>query len=303
MNKKVFIILVSIIILTVVAVTLCVLYPYRIPFGCNNIGISVGCAKVDDDGGIKWTEGELNDTVWMSDDTWKLNKFAKLLRSLELYETSELPTDIQIVEIYFTHSTLQTREILEKMYVAYDFYTGLLYANKDGKWYLMKENQELNRIIVERMDDRLWKRWRGQSIYSEEEFPESDFENATFRYNLYWEMTDYPSVEEDGLMLSGFNNTDEVEINSREDAIKRAAEELGYDNPVAVTLYDETCGYYMAEIANDNGKGVVDINNGHPELIEPIFTVVMDDKGRTLEVYEGCTRTRPFWNYLTDDGQ
>ncbi len=298
MNKKRGIILGCIIIAIVAVTILCFLYPYRIPLGCNNIAITVGCAKVNDAGEIQWSEGELNDTIWMIDDSWELNKFAKLLRSLKLSEASKLPTDIQIVGIFFTHSTLQSHKTLEKMYVAYDFYTEKLYANKNGVWYEMQENQELNRIIIERMDNRLWKRWRGQSTYSEEEFPDSDFENATFRYNLYWKMTDYPSVEENGLRLSGFNNTDEVVINSREDAIKRAAKELGYDNPVAVTLYDETCGYYMVELANDNGNGIMKENGSSIEYVERIFTIVMDDKGRTLEVYEGCTRTRPFWPEL-----
>ncbi len=294
--KKVFITLGCIIVIIAIS-ALCFLYPYRIPLGCNNIGIEVGCAKVNDMGEIKWSEGELSDTVWMIDNSWELNKFAKLLRSLKLHETSDLPTDMQIVKISFTHSTLQSHETLEKMYVAYDFYTGKLYANKNGKWYLMEANEQLNDHILKRMAGSYW---RGQSTYTGgEEFPDSDFENATFRYDLYW--TTIPKYEygaNPNVQGSGFKNTKESPINSREEAIALAAKELGYDNPVAVTLYDETCGYYMVELANDNGNGIMRKNGNTIELVEPIFTVVIDDEGRTLDVYEGCTRTRPFWPEL-----
>lgn len=287
--------IISLVCIIIVSVVLHVIYIYSIPHGCNNVEITVGCARVNDIGAIKWTDGYASDSIWDIEKTWELNKFAKLLRSLKLVETLELPTDVQLVKISFTHSTYKGNEELKCVYVAYDFYKKRLYANKNDKWYFMENNQELNSVIIERMDGLGGKNWRGQSTYSWEEFPKADFENATFRYDLYWKKSNYPTVEENDLRLSGFNNTDEVPIDSRADAIKRAAEELDYDNPVGVTFHDETCGYYMVELANDNGNGIVKINDGVIELIEPIYTVIMDDKGRTLEVYKGFTRTRPFW--------
>ena len=296
MNKK---ILIAVCCIITAAVIIAVLYffgLYHMPIGCNSIEFAVGCARVNEIGEMKWTEGDSSFILPSDDSSWKLHEVVKLLNSLKLNKASELPTDIQVVKITFMHRDFVKFKKLEYMYVAYDFYTKKVYANKNNSWYMMGENEELNRLISEQMDT-VWfgLGWRGQSTYCPEEFPESDFENATFRYDLYWKKSDYPNATENGLRLSDFNNIDEAVINSREDAILRAAKELGYDNPVGVTFYDETCGYYMVELANDNGNGIVKITDGVIELIEPIFTVIMDDMGRTVEVYEGFTRTRPFW--------
>lgn len=270
-------------------------YQYSIPIGCNNVSMTVGCARVDELGKIEWTDGCADDTLWDIDSRWQLNKFAKLLRSLKLSKINELPTDIQLVKFSYELADYNKHHELKYMYVAYDFYTAKLYANKNDTWYLMEENPDLNRVIVSRMDSFWFGEWRGQSTYCWEEYPEDDFENATFRYNLYWKKSDFPNIEEHGLRLSGFKNTDEKAITSRDEAIARAAKELGYDNPVAVTFYDETCRYYMVELANDAGDGLHRVP-GIADIAEPIYTVIMNSDGQTLEIYEDATRTHPFWS-------
>lgn len=267
---------------------------YSIPYGCNDIKIYNGCAKIDADGTINWTDGIQHAPIYYEDTKFTMGQVAATLRTLKLVQTDKLPTDVQLIEISFSRTTHSTIEKLWTTYIAYDFYTEKLYTQKSGVWYEMQENEQLNDYIMKRIEGSYW---RGQSTYTGgEEFPEADFENATFRYNLYW--TTIPKHEHgtnSNVQVDGFKNTEESPINSREDAVALAAKELGYDNPVAVTFYDETCGYYMVEIANDNGNGIMKKNGSSIEFVEPIFTVVMDDKGRTLEVYEGCTRTLPFW--------
>ena len=127
-----------------------------------------------------------------------------------------------------------------------------------------------------------------------EELAKTDFENATFRYNLYWTL--FPKRGENpNIQWDGFKNTEVNPPSSREDAVALAAKELGYDNPVAVAMYDETCGYYMVEIGNDNGNGIIQCIDNTLTQVEPIYTVVIDNMGRTVEIYLGATRSIPFW--------
>lgn len=294
-RKKTILTYVSIfIVILLVSGTIYLFQLYSIPYGCNCIYLANGCAQIDTHGAINWTDGVQYAPIYYEDTIFTMGQVAATLRTLTLVKADELPSDVQLIEVSFSHVTNTTREKLWTTYIAYDFYTEKLYAQKDGAWYEMHEDEQLNNYIIKRLEGLYW---RGQSTYTGgEEYPKADFENATFRYNLYW--TTIPKYEYDttpNVQLNGFKNTEESPINSREEAVALAAKELGYGNPVAVTFYDETCGYYMVELANDNGKGIMRKNGSSIEFVEPIFTVVMDDKGRTLEVYEGCTRTLPFW--------
>ena len=294
-RKLILLLLISFIVIMLIYTWISIFRLYALPYGCNHLDITNGIAKIDKYGSIKWADGRQHATIFYDDTISKIREIAAVVRTLNLTKTNELPTDVQLIEISFTRFTDTSKDKLWTTYVAYDFYTQKLYANKDGVWYLMKDNERLNTYIIERLTGDFMFPWRGQSTYSREEFTESDFENATFRYNLYW--TVFPMyAKKIDIQLTNFNNTDEKPIPSREDAILRAAQELGYDNPVAIALYDETCNYYMVEIANNNGDGIMKNINGTMRLIEPIYTVIIDDKGKTVEIYLGVTRTRPFWS-------
>jgi len=265
---------------------------YKIPDDCNYICLRNGCAKIEPDGTIIWTEG--SDHLPISDDYYEMGRLEDILSGLKLSKADVLPTDVQLIDITFEHRTwVEPQTVLDSIKFAFDFYTEKFYVHKDNVWYIMEKNDDLNAVIVSSLSSRGIP-IRGESTFCLEEFPDSDFENATFRYNVYWSAF-YDEHFLAGIKNSGFNNVDEVTITSREEAIVRAAKELGYDNPVAVTFYDETCNYYKVEIANDNGNGIMQDTGSMIEFVEPIYSVVIDDMGRTLEVYQGYTRTRPFW--------
>ena len=262
---------------------------YSIPHGCNNVIMRNGVSKINEDGTFQFTVAQYTS---ICNDANEMKRLSKILHSLDVTAANKFPSDVQLIEFRFENLSDYGFRALESIYLAYDFYEKKHYANIDNIWYYLEYDNTLDEYINEGLLAML--AFRGQSTYSLEEFSTADFENATFRYNLYWEKQQIYGGDLN-VQLTDFNNTDEVPIDSRADAIKRAAEELDYDNPVGVTFHDETCGYYMVELANDNGNGIVKINDGVIELIEPIYTVIMDDKGRTLEVYKGFTRTRPFW--------
>ena len=107
--------------------------------------------------------------------------------------------------------------------------------------------------------------WRGQSISSsywhyENEDKKLDLENAYFRYDLYWSCF-YEWMEEAwdryDFRDSGFVNTDESEINNREDAVAMAGKEMGFSNPNGFAYFDETCGYWLVEVYDDRGEYAV----------------------------------------------
>ena len=291
----------GILLTMLIVLAIYVAYLFSIPRGTNYVSADIYCAKVNSSGEIERTEGGRSLCSGMLEDSagvfkWNFRYLAYMLRTIDSKAVDKLPTDVQIVEFSFmNHYDFSFQEIWVKS-IAYDFYTKQLYVLEDGDWYHMKENRALNKAIISNLEytSRYSSiMWRGQSTYSREEYIESDFENATFRYNLYW--TIFPKHGENpNIQWDGFKNTEVNPPNSREDAIALAAKELGYDNPVAVTMYDETCGYYMVEIGNDNGNGVMQVIDSSFEQMESIYTVVIDNMGRTVEIYEGFTRARPF---------
>ena len=288
-------------LITLIIFVIYTVYLFSIPQGSKYISGVTYCAKINGDGEIEACSGRVSLFGGMLEDSpgvfkWDFRYLAYVLRSIDSKPVDKHPTDVQIVEFSFmNYDDFSFQKIWEKS-VAYDFYTKQLYVFEKGNWYRMMENDALSKLILSDLEYSLRYSnviWRGQSIYSREEFTESDFGNATFRYNLYW--TVFPKYGESfDIQWTGFKNTEVSPINSREDAVALAAKELGYDNPVAVTMYDETCGYYMVEIGNDNGNGVMQIVEHSFEQMEPIYTVVIDNMGRTLEIYKGFTRARPF---------
>lgn len=265
-----------------------------IPEHCNYIDLRNGCARINSDGAIVWSDGSQHTPI-SCDDYSQMYELSDVLENLKLTKADILPTDVQLLEIRFEHRTwVEPQIMLDNIYLAFDFYTKKLYALKNDVWYYMENSPKLDELISESLDGQFAVSLRGESTFSSEEFVDSDFDNATFRYNVYWTAFSYKDAI-GSIQLSGFKNTDEVIISTRAEAIVRAAEELGYDNPVAVTFFDETCNYYKVEIANDNGSGIMKDDDGVMTFIEPIYTVIIDDMGRTVELYPGYTRSRPFW--------
>ena len=127
--------------------------------------------------------------------------------------------------------------------------------------------------------------------YAPEEFVDSNFEDPSFRYNLYWKQSGQWKLDGYNWKMTGFKNTSDRAISSKEEAISRAAEELGYESPVGVTFYDETCGYWMVELyENDASYTGLTGNELYSRLRRTVQTVILDDKGRTVEIYDSLTR-------------
>lgn len=88
------------------------------------------------------------------------------------------------------------------------------------------------------------------------------------------------------IKLDGFRNIDSITISDSDDAIRRAAEELGYTSYVAKWCYDPIDGYWLVAICNnENGYEVgsqewdaVVCKNG------TVKTVIMDKNGITVEI-------------------
>ena len=132
--------------------------------------------------------------------------------------------------------------------------------------------------------------WLGQSTYSAEEFTENDFFAPTFRYNLHWKSQSEPSEYRN----TNFKNISPIEAMSESMAVELAAHELGFESPRAIAFYDETCGWWMVELYDDLGQTWDDLQDCYDFMCENVYTVVIDDLGRTVEVYQSVTRGRAF---------
>ena len=122
-----------------------------------------------------------------------------------------------------------------------------------------------------------------------------------FRYYTRWGCPYKPSTEHD-YIDSGFKNINPTVIETKDQAVSRAAEELGYKNPVGVVFYDETCGYWMVELyENPTTNTWADLNEYTDFLYSNVYTVIINDQGITLETYQNITHYKPFLelvNYL-----
>jgi hypothetical protein len=213
-----------------------------------------------------------------------------------------VPTDAQFVRFYFVDSEDYA---MESFTLAYDFHLEKVLILNEGKWYSVKDDSRISSYIPKLLDKALSASdfiWRGQSTFALEEWVEADFENATFRYNLYWVPDVRPwNCEFAEWRGERFVNTEPAEVKTKDQALALAAKELGFTEPVGVTFYDETCGYWMVEMYDAvGGYKSVHENNEYLKLPELCRTVIISDKGITLEVYKSVTRFRPFMEPFMD---
>lgn len=266
--------------------------------GCNNVRIEIIRTTVDPNGCFEWNNVGIFSPIWKSGYN-SMCCLAAELRTLGLQKASTLPTDIELCSISFSKSNDVSHETLWREQLAYDYITKQLYCYRDGEWYYVEENGKLNDYITSAISiDQYSSPWRGQSTYVGEEFAEVDYQSATFRYNLYWKQTNSPSQEKHNLRVDNFKNTDKCIIRGADDAVRLAALELGYESPIATVLYDDISGYYMVELYNDDGVAIPNdiqsINEYCAMLYENVMTVIIDNNGKTVEIYRSVTYFTPF---------
>ena len=239
---------------------------------------------------------------YVYDNIYYLTGLYSVLSKINYKNEGLAPTDAQFVRFSFVDSEDYA---MESFTLAYDFYLEKVLIFNEGKWYSVKDDSRISSYIPKLLDKALNASdfdWRGQSTFAFEEWVEADFENATFRYNLYWVPEERPwSFEFTEWRGEGFVNTEPAEVKTKDQALALAAKELGFTEPVGVTFYDETCGYWMVEMYDAVGgyKPVLE-NNECLKLPELCRTVIISDKGITLEVYKAVTRFRPFMEPFMD---
>lgn len=299
--KKIIIGLFAVLLLVIAASIYCV-WLFSIPADCNVLHIETYCAKISDTGEIQPHEGEV--TVYLADlDQHEYLKpvfrhTASILRQLQCTKTQTIPSDAQILQFRFVDDSPENHNKLWEEYIAFDFYTKKLFVFREGKWYSTKENKRLNAFIEENLNISLqYTVWRGQSTYAPEEFVDSDFENASFRYNLYWKQSEYHDEESYNWRRNGFTNTAAANVLTKEDALSCAAEELGYANPAGTVLYDETCGFWMVELYEDDpAYREMSLDDFCASIHDIAKTVIIDNQGKTVEIYDCLTRYRAFFD-------
>jgi len=307
--KKRSILLISIIFAILAIVLIFVLVLFSIPKSYDELEVNLGCVTIDNTD-IQFSpyiiklKKERHSESAGQNSTWYFKWVSFVLKTVKLTETEDIPTDAQISEIKFSSDGVEQHAVT----YAYDFYQKQVYALKNGKWYEAKNTRLLDKLIVSLYDEALntnSSTWRGQSTFVPEEFvfynkhgyaPQyMDFENATFRYNLYWKPTSRPRDAKDHT-TQGFNITEASKITTREQAMQLAAKEMGYSNYIATALYDVTCNYWMVEIVNaDNFDGLLNDENTF-YLHDNTYTIIINDNGIIKEKYQAITVFTPFLN-------
>lgn len=288
--------------LTVVCALLhLLLWTVSMPGDAVGISVAFSCVKIDADG-KPITQPDRNGVI-----SSNLNGIGEIclnaaVKHIKGVKTDEKPSDVQLVELYYSDADAKS---VKKILLARDFYTGKTFVSHDGgEWRAVLFPSRLDGVLTNALEATGYSlyNWRGKAIYSSYCWDEPrDFndDDMTFRYNLFW-MPNGAYDELRGYKTSGFNNTEPVEIKTKEDAINRAAEEFGFEDPIAVTFYDETCGYWLVEIYENTTYTPID-KSGYGDYLSDLSfrgllqTVIMDDKGITLETYYGFTRYEPFF--------
>jgi len=280
------------------------LYIRRIPTDCDRMEFRMACMELSADGLPQW-QGDIRNTVYTKNNAYGaiangdayIRRTIGILRSQLKQKTDKIPHDVQLAEFSFGNQ----QEEKEVYRIAYDFSEDVLYFYENNTWYQTKERNALNKLIVEQIDAcaiyPLDLRWRGQSTYANEEFVETDWENASFRYELYWK----PSINEEkrkdaSYQDSNFRNTAPTDIQNANDAVALAANELQFQTPVGFVFHDEISGYWMVELYDEQGILMSPSNESGDFLREHVYTVIMDGNGITKEVYRGVTRYTAFWD-------
>jgi len=298
MKRKTWIILgIALAALVAAGIYACTLF--ALPAGCSSVSVQTYCAKVSDTGEILSLGGKADVFSRFTEDApWQCRYVAFLLRTMRCEETAELPADAQIVEISFSDYAPQSGvETLWKEYIAFDFYTEKLYVFRDGRWYSMKERRSFDKFVETNMNASLGygAAWRGQSTYAPEEYVETDFENAVFRYHLRWKQSEDVLRERYHLQTDGFAALPQTDIRTGQDAVDRAAQVLHYGDPKGVAMYDETCGFWMVELYENSAQYEdLPLTEFTEALHGNIKTVILDGSGTVLEVYDSVTRYAAF---------
>lgn len=291
--KKIIIIAIAIVTLILIVIGVSVAYMFYLPSGCAEVHFRIGCAKISESNNVVWYEGALFGYKEVEEDAFFCRKLSATLKSLHLQKTNDVLDECELVQISLRDESYSE---LRTYYLAYDFALKDVFMQKGGEWYYVKNHDHLDEIITELIDiagGRLAYNWKGQSTFAHEEFVESDFSKASFRYNLHWKSSKAPTVENHDVRVSGFNNTEPTLITSYDAAIKRAAQELGYSNYIGTGFYDKTCGYWMVEICPEpyNDMTVTEFTN---YLYDHTYTVIMTEQGIICESYRSVTRFAPF---------
>lgn len=301
-------------ILFAICIAAVAFYLIVVPFGTTGYDFHFGCVEITDDGfeippgRVSHSFSMYNNYVWNLYDRAYLARLAVKLESIQYEKTEDIPTDIELFQFDFENYKKSYGYSTTKSYIfAYDFYLKKVYTIRANVWYVVKGDYIFNKFIEYCMNihypDSFDERWRGQSLYGHEEFRfdgnRFDFENPTFRYNLYWSWKDEMKARADfwDYRDNGFINTDAVSITTKEEAIVRAAKELGFENPVGFVFYDKTCGYWMVELYDDKGIEPAWNNEYTLMLAEEAMTVIMDNNGITLEVFNSVTS---YYQFIRD---
>ena len=256
--------------------------------------ITVASAEVAADGSFEWEDEERRSVR---------NGYPHSLTFLFTARTDWAEStlgDVELAEFCFCGKDF---EPIYTFYVAYDYALKNIYIKKHDKWFRLKDTDTIDKIITNSMEESLtdYEMWHAQSLYGLENWAKVDIDDLVFRYYTRWGCLYKPSVE-DNYRDSGFKNIHPTVIETKEQAIARAAQELGYEKPIGVVFYDKTCGYWMVELYEEPTANTwTDMDEYGDFLHTNVYTVIMDAQGITLETYQNITHYKPFWalvNYL-----
>ncbi|MBO5306342.1 MAG: hypothetical protein J6B12_06215 [Clostridia bacterium] len=261
----------------------------------QNSYITVACAKVAEDGSFEWEDEDRN-SVW---NYYPYDSLV-LLFTAQTDRVEATLGDVELAEFRFYDKDFHPTYTF---YIAYDYALKNVYIQRNNKWFRLKDTDIFDTMITVSIENCMSRpeTWRVQSLYGLENWARADLDNLVFRYSPHWGCSYKPSAEFD-YRDSGFKNIHPTVIETKDQAVARAAEELGYENPVGVVFYDKTCGYWMVELYEDPPPNTwADLNEYTRFLFYNVYTVIMDNQGITLETYQNVSHYKPFLeivNYL-----
>ena len=197
-------------------------------------------------------------------------------------------SEIEVLDFRFFS---QTNEI-KHFTLMFDFFTKETYILENNNIYSISCSKKLNEAMSQLLETATGNYsdiWRGQSTFAFEEYKNSDFENATFRYNLLWKPF---SVANNSFTI--FTRPEDIEIVNDKKAIAVSAKIMGYTNFVGTTFFDYTSETWMVEILNVDFLHKYEKNELVSCLSENAVTLILDKNGAVLEAYYGYTRAIPF---------
>jgi len=297
--KRIKLVLITILTLIVIAgIIIFALYEAKKQY---SLYFMSGRGKVDSQNGtIVWeVKGDSFNTKYYEYTNPMYLRYAYFLAfSVKGKRTTDDITDAQLISLRFS-----VDETLKEVTFAYDFYTKKVYVIKETNIFSIKENQMLHSFLVSLLDnvaDMHGYRWYLQSTAHQYGW-EPLKDTPTFRCNLHWKPTETPEINLFEYRNSGFKNRSVTPVACADEAIALATNEMAFQNPIGFALYDETCGYWMVELLEDIGYTGTKIYEITDQIRDSIYTVVIDNHGRTVETYRGCTTYAPFVNALLNE--